>query len=192
MPVLQNQGNEGTNNGTRFGEQQYPGNPCGSVLIGMIGEGKTRGQVAILDINACNNQNCAAIWVSQTQMPPEFIYYWLWSQYEVTRRRSSGNNQPALNKARFEEIPLPLPSLPEQEQIVSEVDRRLSFVIQAESQITADLKRSTRLRQSILKQAFEGKLVPQDPKDEPATKLLERIKAEKADTNGKAKPRKTK
>ena len=169
-------------------------NPSGSVLIGMIGEGRTRGQVSILDIDACNNQNCAAIWVSQTRMPSEFIYYWLWSQYEVTRGRGSGNNQPALNKARVEEIPVPLPPLSEQEQIACEVDRRLSFVVQSESQVGANLKRSARLRQSILKRAFEGKLVPQDPNDEPAGVLLERIKATKENGNPKTiKPaRKTK
>jgi type I restriction enzyme S subunit len=44
-------------------------NPRGSVLVGMIGEGKTRGQAAILDIDACGNQNAAAIWVSQTEVP---------------------------------------------------------------------------------------------------------------------------
>ena len=75
-------------------------NPSGSVLLGMIGEGKTRGQAAILDLEACNNQNCAAIWVSKTPIRPEFVYYFLWSQYEETRRGSSGNNQPALNKAK--------------------------------------------------------------------------------------------
>ena len=67
-------------------------NPSGSVLLGMIGEGKTRGQAAILDLEACNNQNCAAIWVSETPIRPEFVYYFLWSQYEETRRGSSGNN----------------------------------------------------------------------------------------------------
>jgi type I restriction enzyme S subunit len=48
-----------------------------------------------------------------------------------------------------------------------------------EAQVEADLKRAGRLRQSILKRAFAGRLVPQDPNDEPAVKLLERIKAER-------------
>ena len=50
----------------------------------------------------------------------------------------------------------------------------------AEKMVEQGLKRSERLRQSILEKAFEGKLVPQDPTDEPAEKLLERIRAEKA------------
>jgi type I restriction enzyme S subunit len=152
-------------------------NPAGSVLLGMIGEGRTRGQVALLDIAACNNQNCAAIWVSETQIPSEFVYYWLWSRYEVTRRDSSGNNQPALNQTRVEQLSLPLPPLAEQSEIVAEVERRLSIVDELEAQVAADLQRAGRLRQSILKRAFAGRLVPQDPSDEPAAKLLERIEA---------------
>jgi type I restriction enzyme S subunit len=75
---------------------------------------------------------------------------------------------------------------------VEEVERQLSIAQECEPQIEADTRRSTRLRQAILKRAFDGNLVPQDPRDEPASVLLERLMAEKADTNGKLKPRKTK
>jgi len=51
---------------------------------------------------------------------------------------------------------------------------------EAEKVVEQSLRQAERLRQSILKSAFEGKLVPQDPNDEPAEKLLERIRAEKA------------
>ena len=69
-----------------------------------------------------------------------------------------------------------LPPLAEQHQIVAEVERRLSIVAGAEAQVDANLRRADRLRQSILKQAFSGQLVPQDESDEPAGVLLERIR----------------
>jgi len=154
-------------------------NPAGSVMLGMIGEGRTRGQAAILDIDAANNQNCAAIRVSETPVRPELVYYWLCSQYEVTRGRGSGNNQPALNKSRVEVIPFPLPPVDEQVEIVRILEAKLSMVDRLAVDSLASTARASRLRQSILKRAFEGKLVSQDPTDEPASVLLERIKAER-------------
>ena len=153
--------------------------PVGTVLLGMIGEGKTRGQASILDIPACNSQNSAAIRASESGLPPEYVFCYLWGQYDATRQIGSGNNQPALNKSRVQEIPFPLPPLAEQRRIVAEVERRLSVIQQAEAAVEANLARADRLRQSILKQAFSGKLVPQDPDDEPASVLLERIRAER-------------
>ena len=60
--------------------------PPGTVLLGMIGEGKTRGQAAILEIAACNNQNSAAIRVSEVGLAPEYLYYYLEHEYERTRK----------------------------------------------------------------------------------------------------------
>jgi len=145
----------------------------------MIGEGKTRGQVAILDIEAANNQNCAAIWVPETDVPSEYVYYWLWSRYEETRRGSSGNNQPALNKAIVESIPCPLPPLDELNEVVFRVECSLQQISQQEVAIERSLKQAAAQRKNILKAAFAGQLVPQDPSDEPASVLLERIRAER-------------
>lgn len=155
-------------------------NPIGSVLLGMIGEGKTRGQVSILDIEAANNQNCAAIWVSETDIPSEYVYYWLWSRYEETRKGSSGNNQPALNKSIVEKIPMPLPPLMELEQLTQLLNIALDGIANQEKFIEHSLKQSAAQRKNILKAAFSGQLVPQNPNDEPASVLLERIKAERA------------
>ena len=82
-----------------------------------------------------------------------------------------------LGAGRFTQIEFPLPPLAEQQQIVATVSEKLSQIESAEVAIDHSLRRAARPRQSILKQAFEGKLVPQDPTDEPASTLLERIKA---------------
>lgn len=74
--------------------------PIGTVMLAMIGEGKTRGQAAILNVEAAHNQNTAAILVSKTPCSPKYIYYFLQMNYDNTRRVGSGNNQKALNKER--------------------------------------------------------------------------------------------
>ncbi len=76
-------------------------------------------------------------------------------------------------------VPFPIAPLREQKKIVEEIERRFSVADQIEKTVDHSFRQAERLRQSILKRAFEGKLVPQDPNDEPAEKLLERIKLQK-------------
>ena len=149
--------------------------PPGTVLLAMIGEGKTRGQAAILEAAATTNQNIASLLVSETQILPEWIFYWLQSRYEETRKSGSGGMQYALNSGRIKDFHCPLPPIPEQHRIVAEVERRLSVVAAMEATVAANLARAGRLRQAVLKRAIEGRLVAQDASDEPAEVLLAHI-----------------
>lgn len=130
--------------------------PIGTVLLAMIGEGKTRGQSAILNIPAAHNQNTAAILVSKTLCQSKYIYYFLQLNYENTRRVGSGNNQKALNKERVRAIRVPFAPIAEQSIIVKEIEKRLSICENIEQMVNTALAQADAMRQSILKQAFEG------------------------------------
>jgi len=151
--------------------------PKGSLLIAMYGEGRTRGKVSELRIEATTNQACAGlIFEGIASICRSFVKVFLQKNYAEIRRESSGGVQPNLNLTKIRTTVLPLPPLAEQHRIVAEVERRLSVVDALERAVETNLTRAERLRQAILKKAFEGRLVDQDPDDEPASALLERIR----------------
>jgi len=92
---------------------------------------------------------------------------------------TKGVAQKKISTERFKTLLFPLPPKLEQDEIAQNIEVRFSIVDNLYDAIEQSHNKAQILRQSILKQAFEGKLVPQDPDDEPAEKLLERIKAEK-------------
>jgi type I restriction enzyme, S subunit len=138
-----------------------------------------RGWVWNGEIDDCIHQNhvfrARAI---SADLQPKFISYHgnsfgrLW----FLRTGKQSVNLASINMGVLRRFPVPLLPAAEQEQIVSEVERRLSVVDAVEAEVDHGLKRAARLRQAILKRAFEGKLVPQDPNDEPAAELLKRLK----------------
>lgn len=91
-----------------------------------------------------------------------------------------GSSRDFLNQSILKSIAFPICSLPEQVEVTKEIEAKLSCLEKLSEELESSLIRLEVLRQSILKKAFSGQLVPQDPDDEPASVLLERIKAEKA------------
>lgn len=96
------------------------------------------------------------------------------------KRVARGVGVRGINIADLRPTPVPVPPADEQPRIAAEVERRLSVIDNLERTVEQNLARCGRLRQSILKRAFEGNLVPQDPADEPASVLLARIRAQRA------------
>ena len=86
---------------------------------------------------------------------------------------------PSLRRDDVYALEIPLPSIEEQEQIVSQIEQSFSLLENTQNIVNSTLQTLEIMQMSVLKQAFEGKLVPQDPNDEPAEILLEQIKKQK-------------
>lgn len=128
--------------------------PAGTLLLAMYGEGKTRGMVSELRIDATTNQALAGI--QPVPAVKAFLRLVLERNYQEVRNASSGGVQPNLNLGIVRTIPVPLPPVSEQKRIIAEAERRLSFVEEMESVIAANLRRALRMRQAVLGQAFEN------------------------------------
>jgi type I restriction enzyme, S subunit len=134
--------------------------PVGTVLLGMIGQGPTRGLAALLKVPACTSQNLAALRPREDgEVLPEWLLYWLDSQYEYLRSLGSGNNQKALNKRVVESILVPLPSVEQQRDAVDRIEVQLSALEAIEQAVAVSARRLTTLKQKFLSDVFRGALV---------------------------------
>jgi type I restriction enzyme S subunit len=149
----------------------------GDVLITVKGAGVGKSNMLDLDEAAISRQLMS---VRAKEVNPNFMFWFLKSALSLLHELGAGSTVPGIDRESILGVCVPIPPVQEQTQVVSGIERRLSTAEGAQVTIDETLRRSARLRQSILKRAFEGKLVPQDPTDEPASVLLERIKAEKA------------
>ena len=146
--------------------------------------GATLGVPKICLIPATMNDGVAAF----LGLPHETLlyHYYFWqSKTEYLRNIDQGAAQPNLNTDLIKETFIPICSAPEQLVVIDKLEAALSETDQLDQTITTALQQAEALRQSILKKAFSGQLVPQDPNDEPASELLARIKAERLASQGK-------
>jgi type I restriction enzyme S subunit len=114
---------------------------------------------------------------------PKYLYWFVVAEADGRKQLSDaayGAGKPGLNLENIRSVVIDVPCLLEQKAIVELIEEKLSVVDQLDQTITTALQQAEALRQSILKKAFSGQLVPQDANDEPASVLLERIRAEKA------------
>ncbi|MBA3249096.1 MAG: restriction endonuclease subunit S [Geodermatophilaceae bacterium] len=159
----------------------------GDITIAIRG---TTGRVAIVPpalVGGNVSRDCARLAVIGVN--PHYVQLYL--RGPIAQRffaaRVRGVAVKGINIGDLRRLPVALPPKDEQTRIVAEVDRQLSFIEACERAVDVGLARSAALRRSVLKSAFEGRLVQQDPSDEPASVLLDRIRAARAATAGKPK-----
>jgi len=134
--------------------------PKNTLLLAMYGEGKTRGKCSELQIEACTNQAIAAIHFKNHDIRVKtFLKNFLLKNYNDIRRLSSGGVQPNLNLGIVKKTLFPFPPFEEQQQVVIELESKLTVCDKIEETIAQCLQQAETLRQSILKKAFEGRLV---------------------------------
>ncbi|MDC1604730.1 restriction endonuclease subunit S [Phocaeicola vulgatus] len=161
-------------------------NPTGSVLIAMYGA--TIGKLGMLTFPATTNQACCAC-IEYWGITQLFLFYFLLSHRDTFIAKGGGGAQPNISKEIIVNTTIPLPPLAEQERIVIEIEHWFALIDEIEqgkSDLQAVIKQA---KSKILDLAIHGKLVPQDPNDEPASELLKRInpKAKITCDNGHSK-----
>ena len=166
--------------------------PPGTISMAMYGA--TIGRLGILSTAAATNQACANVIPYSGLLDPKYLFYYLLSERSRFIEKGQGGAQPNISQEIILDHPIPIAPLPEQRRIVAKLDELLAkldgiqdhlegFLIGSRTTIPGlGQTNSTvdKLRRSILVKAFRGELVPQDPNDEPAERLLERIRKERA------------
>jgi len=129
--------------------------PAGSLIVALYGQGKTRGQVAELAINATVNQACAVIqWRHSFESLKGYVFLALRQQYELMRAQAEGGPQPNLNVGKIKRRPMSLPPLAEQKRIVAKVDELMALCDQLEASLTHGENTRSRLLNALLHEAL--------------------------------------
>lgn len=165
----------------------------GDVLITITGANVTKTAVVDADLEEAYVSQHVALCRLAPSIKSRYVWQFLvsetWGRKQL-EQAAYGAGKPGLNLTNILEVAIPICSHAEQTEIICLLDARLEAADALGAEIDAALARADALRQSILKKAFSGQLVPQDPEDEPAATLLARIKAERARTTKTARKRK--
>lgn len=133
-------------------------------------------ETAILKIKACFPDSIVGFVKNEHLNSEELVEYYFRTIKERLAKYAPATAQKNINLSTLNEVVFPLPPLLEQERIVEEIEKRFEVADEMEKAIKESLEDAQKLKQSILKKAFSGQLVPQNPDDDPASALLERIK----------------
>ena len=130
--------------------------PCGTLIVAMYGQGKTRGQITELCIEATTNQACAAIVLKlNDEIHRRYIKIYFQKIYDEIREEAAGGAQPNLNLAKVKATTIPLPPLPEQHRIVTKVDELMALCDQLEASLNDSSATRSRLLGSLLAESLE-------------------------------------
>lgn len=131
--------------------------PAGSVLVGMIGQGKTRGMSAFMEMSACINQNVAAV-VPRAGTNGRFLHFVFKAAYLPLREFGRGGQQDALNCDLIKAFRIPIPPAPEQEQIARYLGQKTAWVDELSSKVCLAIDRLREYRTALISAAVTGKI----------------------------------
>jgi len=147
------------------------------------------GKTAILSMDACFPDSVVGFLCASDSVLVRYVEYFMRSVQQTLEDAAPATAQKNINREILEKVVVPIPPSQEQGHIVRVLDEAMGAARESDQAISHVLKQSTAQRQNILRAAFAGQLVPQDPADEPASALLERIRAERAGQGAARKPR---
>lgn len=128
--------------------------PPHTLVIAMYGQGKTRGQISELLIDACTNQACAAIQLfDQDESHRRYVKYFFIKSYDDIRLLAAGGAQPNLNLGKIKETVLPLPPAAEQHRIVAKVDQLMALCEQLKTRLAQARQLNEQLASTLVEQA---------------------------------------
>jgi type I restriction enzyme S subunit len=157
--------------------------PPQTVVMAMYGA--TIGKLGILDIEVATNQACACC-TTHKDIYYKYLFYWLMNYRKEYIALGQGGAQPNISRSMIYEQPFAIPPRPEQERIVQKVESCFEKIDATAANLNKIKTLLEKYRESLLAKAFRGELVPQDPNDEPARVLIEKIRKERTQ-NAKGK-----
>lgn len=164
----------------------------GDVLLNITGASIGRCTFVPEDFGPANVNQHVCIIRTVPSILPKYLSYWLNSPLAQDRifATEAGVTREGLNYTQIRSMPLPLTSITTQNRVIAKIEELFSFAGQIEKSVEEAKKRADRIDQAILAKAFRGELVPQDPRDEPASVLLERIMKEREELEIKSSRKK--